>query len=87
MLVLWKTLLIKFTRRIVGIYEVMIIGDKEEGEMIAKKLLIDHKESWHIKYMVHTDDLDKDVYKRQLYHTSNCLHAHKLRDCLWRTLL
>lgn len=59
MLVLWKTLLIKFTRRIVGIYEVMIIGDEEESEMIAKKLLIDHKESWHIKYMVHTDDLDK----------------------------
>ena len=27
--------------------------------MIAKKLLIVHKESWHIKYMVHTDDLDK----------------------------
>src|SRR5690554_5069209 len=58
MLMLWKTLLIKFNRRIVGIYEVMVIGDKEEGEIIAKKLLIDHKESWHIKYMVNSEDLE-----------------------------
>jgi exopolysaccharide biosynthesis polyprenyl glycosylphosphotransferase len=59
LLMIWKAILIKLTRKIVGIYQVMIIGDKKESEIIAKKLLIDHKESWHIKYMVNDYDFEK----------------------------
>ncbi len=57
LLMIWKTFLIKLTRKIIGLIEVMIIGDKEESEVIAKKLLIDHKESWHIKYMIDDNDI------------------------------
>ncbi len=57
LLMIWKTFLIKVTRKIIGLTEVMIIGDKEESEVIAKKLLIDHKESWHIKYFIGDNDL------------------------------
>lgn len=57
LLMIWKTFLIKLTRKIIGLIEVMIIGDKEESRAVAKKLLIDHKESWHIKYMVEDNEL------------------------------
>ena len=56
LLMTWKTFLIKLARKIIGMNQVMIIGDKEESEIIAKKLLMDHKESWHIKYMINDKD-------------------------------
>ncbi|HHT51261.1 MAG TPA: sugar transferase [Eubacteriaceae bacterium] len=57
LLMTWKTLMIKFARKAIGMIDVMIIGDEQESEAIAKKLLIDHKESWHIKYMINDEEL------------------------------
>lgn len=54
----WKTVLVKITRRIQRLQKIIIVGQKEEREGIAKKILIDEKNSCMIKYMLGEEELD-----------------------------
>ncbi len=59
LLILWKSLLIYFSKKVVGIKRVMIIGSKKESQIVAKKLLIEYRGYWYIKYFVNPTEINR----------------------------
>ncbi|RBP37821.1 sugar transferase [Garciella nitratireducens] len=58
-LIFWKAFLIHFSKKVTGVQRVLIIGNKQESEEVAKKILMEYKRHCQIKNFVHPTEINR----------------------------
>jgi len=61
LLLIWKWFIIKLGSLLLRDKDILVLADQKEAELIIKKLLMDRKSPYHIKYVCH--EITGDIYR------------------------